>query len=221
MKNSSLNINIKSLLDWKAVLLIIFILVIVFMQCNQSNSNSKDTIVIDKKKYEVKKKTTGVTYKPHTFTEYRSTNDIYTFIIDYDTSIQYKDVDTAAILRDYFAKVLVIDTLQLRDSMGYIAITDTISKNRLQYRTFVANVNQKIINDTVWITPKEVGAMYFGINGGFTKNQLPNTIGISLMYNTPTNMMYGIGVGLQNGPAIAPYVNGSVYWKIKLRKNAP
>lgn len=218
MKNSSLNINIKSLLDWKAVLLIIFILVILFTQCNQSNSNSKDTIVIDKKRYEVKKKSTGVTYKPHTFTEYRSTNDVYTFIVDYDTSIQYKDVDTAAILRDYFAKVVVIDTLKLKDSLGYIAITDTLSKNRLEWRTYVASINQKIINDTIWISPKDVGALYFGINGGFTKNQLPGTIGISLVYNTPKSRMYGIGIGLQNGPTIAPYVNGSFYWKLKLKK---
>jgi hypothetical protein len=38
------------------------------------------------------------------------------------------------------------------------------------------------------------------------------------MYQTPKNKIFGLGVGLQNGSTITPYVNGSVYWKIKLKK---
>jgi hypothetical protein len=216
MPNSSLNINFKSLFDWKGILLIIFILFITFMQCNQKNDSSKDIITIDKKKYQIQKKSSKISIKQNSFVFHRSERDIYTYISDYDTI--YTDVDTNAILKDYFAKVVSIDTLKLNDSLGYITILDTISKNRIQYRTYFANVNQKEIHDTIWIDPIPKPNLYFGINGGFTKNQLPNTIGVSLLYQSPNNVMYGLGVGLQNGAIISPYINGTVYWKIKLKK---
>lgn len=188
------------------------------MQCQQSDYNKSNTVVIDGERYKVNKKTTGTKYVPNRFTEHRSKEEIYTFIVEYDTAVQYENVDTAEILKDYFAKKVSIDTLELKDSLGYVTLTDTIKENRIWYRTYIANINQKEIHDTTWISPIPTGNLYFGLNGGFTKNQLPNTIGLSLMYQTPKDKIFGLGVGLQNGPTIAPYVNGSVYWKIKLKK---
>lgn len=217
MKNSSLNINFKSLLDWKGVLLLIFMLVIFFMQCdNKKNDGKKDVVKIDGKKYNVIKRAQGISYKKNNLVTYRTRDEIYTFIKDYDTIL--KDIDTAAILKDYFAKYVSIDTLKLQDSLGMITITDTITQNRIWYRTYLASISQKEIHDTIWIDPVKTSNLYFGINGGFTKNQLPGSLGISLILQTPTDRMFGLGVGLQNGPTIAPYVNGSVYWKIKLKK---
>jgi len=218
MPNSSLNFNFKSLLDWKGVLLVIFLIFLTFMQCQQSKYDKSNTVVIDGELYKVNKKTTSTKYIPNRFTEYRSKEQIYTFIVEYDTAVQYENVDTAEILKDYFAKKVSIDTLELKDSLGYVTLTDTIKENRIWYRTYLSNINQKEIHDTTWLTPVPTSTLYFGINGGFTKNQLPNTIGLSLMYQTPKNKIFGLGVGLQNGSTITPYVNGSVYWKIKLKK---
>ena len=218
MKSSLLNINAKSVFDWKSVLLIIFVLVLVFMQCNQKEHESNNIITIDKVKYSVNKKSTGIKYTPTEIKEYRTKEELYSFIVEYDTTVKYKDVDTAAILKDYFAKRLTIDTLKLNDSLGFVIVTDTIKENRIWHRAYLANINQKEIHDTMWISPVPTPKLYIGINGGFTKTQLPNTIGLSLMYQTPKDKIFGLGVGLQNGPTIAPYVNGSVYWKIKLKK---
>lgn len=217
MPNSSLNINFKSLFDWKGVLLLIFMLVIFFMQCdNKKGEAKKDVVKIDGKKYNVVKRTQGISYNKSNLITYRTKDEIYTFIKDYDTILQ--DIDTSAILKDYFTKYVSIDTLRLQDSLGLVTITDTITQNRIWYRTYLASITQKEIHDTVWIDPVKTGNLYFGINGGFTKNQLPGSLGVNLMFQTPTDKMFGLGVGLQNGPTIAPYINGSIYWKIKLKK---
>lgn len=186
------------------------------MQCDNKKSDKNNVVKIDGKKYNIKKTTQGVKYNTNKFTTYRTKDEIYTFIKDYDTVIQ--DVDTVAILKDYFTKYVSIDTLQLQDSLGLVTITDTITQNRIWYRTYIASIIQKEIHDTVWIEPVKTSNLYFGINGGFTKNQLPGSLGVSLMFQTPTDRIFGLGVGLQNGPTIAPYINGSVYWKIKLKK---
>jgi translation initiation factor IF-1 len=218
MKNSSLNFNFKSLLDWRGVLLIIFVLFLAITQCNQNNIGEGDIVKIDNVKYQIKKKSVDTVYKPVEIIEHRSKEQIYTFIHNYDTIPV--DVDTAEILKDYFAKVVSIDTLQLKDSLGYVVVTDTVYKNRIDYRTYYGNINQKIIYDTTWLTPIPTPNLYFGITGGFTKNQLPNTIGVSMLYQTPKEKIYGLGVGLQNGNVVYPYINGSMYWKIKLKKDA-
>jgi hypothetical protein len=218
MKNSSLNFNFKSLLDWRGVLLIIFVLFLAITQCNQNNIGEGDIVKIDNVKYQIKKKSVDTVYKPVEIIEHRSKEQIYTFIHNYD--IIPVDVDTAEILKDYFAKVVSIDTLKLNDSLGYVVVTDTVYKNRIDYRTYYGNINQKIIYDTTWLTPIPTPNLYFGVTAGLTKNQLPNTIGVSMLYQTPKEKIYGLGVGLQNGSVLYPYINGSIYWKIKFKKDA-
>ena len=216
MKNSSLNFNFKSFLDWKAILLIVVILLLVFFQC--SKKPDRDTVVIDKKLYTVVKRTSDSLYRTNKIIEYKTTNQFYTKIIETDTLIQFKDVDTAVILKDYFSKVVTIDTLKLNDSVGYVSITDTITKNRILSRKYFAEIKQLEIHDTVWLAEPMRDKVYFGVTAGVTRNQLPATLGVNMLYQTKNDKIYGIGAGIQNMKAISPYVNASLYWKIKLKK---
>lgn len=213
-----LNLNIKSLFDWKAIILIIALLFMISMQCNQNDVSSDDTIIINKKKYQVKKQSRDTTYIPKGTIEYKPGAEIYTTILEYDTIPKYIQVDTAAILKDYFSKVLSIDTLNLSDSMGYVIIKDTITQNRILGRTYTADINQMVIYDTNWIAELPKAEWYFGTAMSISKDRLPNQLGISALYKNKKNNIYTIGLGLQNGNNVTPYVSAAAYWKIKFTK---
>jgi hypothetical protein len=217
MKNSSLNFNFKSLIDWKGLLLLVFILSITFFKCS-NNENKGELIKIDKNYYKVIKKSTDSAYKKNKIVEYRSTKEIYTIITEFDTLIQLKDIDTSSILKDYFTKIISIDTLKLKDSLGYVAVTDTITKNRILSRKYFAEINQLEIHDTTWLSEPKRDKMYVGVSAGMVRNQLPATLGVNLLYQTKHDKLYGVGVGLQNMNGVSPYINASMYWKLKLKK---
>ena len=93
-----------------------------------------------------------------------------------------KPVDTAAILKDYFAKVVYRDTLNF--SEGTIVITDMISQNRIQARSFNPKINQKTIIVTNDITHyvKEKGKLYWGVMGTMLNDNYG--FGGGLLYKT-------------------------------------
>jgi predicted GNAT family acetyltransferase len=61
----------------------------------------------------------------------------------YDTMISFVNVDTNAILKDFFAKNVFKDTLSLPE--GIVAINDTISENKIYGRGYDAKLTQKTI----------------------------------------------------------------------------
>ena len=80
-----------------------------------------------------------------------------------------RPVDTAAILKDYFAKVVYRDTLIF--SEGSVIVTDMISQNRIQARAINPKINQKTVIVTNEIThqAKEKGGLYWGVMGTMLK----------------------------------------------------
>ena len=67
----------------------------------------------------------------------------------------YLPVDTAAILKDYFAKAIYMDTL-MNDTSAFIAIMDTVYMNRLQSRKlYFANRRPTLINTTIYTQSKQ------------------------------------------------------------------
>lgn len=93
-------------------------------------------------------------------------------------------VDTAAILKDFFAKVVYRDTL--RFSEGTVIITDIISQNRIQARAFNSKINQKtvIVTNEVTHQAKEKKGLYWGVMGTVKGNEYG--FGGGLMYKTAT-----------------------------------
>jgi hypothetical protein len=203
-------------LDIKTIIIAVLVIVILLMRTCTPSPNFKPgkVVYLDGKPFEVVKHTTDTQYVPKPFEVIKKGKDIYR-----DTPIYIpvpQDVDTAEILKDYFAKNVYKDTLKLKDSMGYIAITDTITKNSIASRQFKANVKQMVIRDSVILKEKLRNQLYIGGNLGVTNNGVFNYFGPSLLLKTKTDKIYNIGAGINNTQGIS--VQGGMYWKIKLKK---
>lgn len=123
-------------------------------------------------------------------------------------------VDTLAILKDYFAKVLYSDTIKI-DTFGYVLIKDTISENRIKHRELVYNYKLPIIKETITNTITTRNQFYFGIDMYGTKPQPINYFGINLTLKNKKDRMYSIGAGIT--PGGIGYKVG-IAWKIKIKK---
>lgn len=133
-------------------------------------------------------------------------------------------VDTNLILRNYFAKNIYNDTLRLPDSLGYVFLTDTITKNKIEGRRFIANVKERIINNTTIVKELPKTKIFYGIEGGFNKADVVSHLGLGVLINTKSDKIYNIGIGVANRTTdgtngkLSAYINGGVYWKIRLKK---
>jgi len=133
-------------------------------------------------------------------------------------------VDTQALLHDYFAKNIYKDTLQLPDSLGTIAMIDTITQNKILGRTFYASVKQRTIKETTIVKELPKTQVYYGLTGGFNKADVVSNIGAGLLIKTKKDKIYNLGIGVSNrvtdgtNGTLSPYIGAGVYWKIKFKK---
>ena len=137
--------------------------------------------------------------------------DIY-----HDTTIYVQvpmNVDTMAIIKNYFAKNVYKDTLHLPDSLGYVILLDTISKNTIESRMFTASVKQRTIKETMIVKELPKTKIFWGIGMGFDKTNYIHHVGANLLINTKCDKLYNIGAGVDINKT--PFINASIYWKLK------
>jgi hypothetical protein len=133
-------------------------------------------------------------------------------------------IDTAALLKDYYSKVLYKDTLILPDSLGTVSVIDTITQNKILGRTFNANVKQRTIKETMIVKELPKTKVFYGLEGGFNKADFVSSVGAGVLINTKKDKIYQLGLGVNNqttdgiNGGFTPYIRGGVYWKIKLKK---
>jgi hypothetical protein len=133
-------------------------------------------------------------------------------------------VDTSEILKVYFAKIQHKEVLTLPDNLGTVTIMDTISKNSIVNRKFISDIKKMIVKDTIYTKEPKKGQLFFGLNGGFNKINVVSHIGTGLMYKTKEDKIFHVGLGVANrvfdgtNGEFTPYVDGGVYWKIRLKK---
>lgn len=139
-------------------------------------------------------------------------------------SIIYRDVivnpavDTLAILSIYNTKNVKIDTLKLE--YGYIIMVDTISGNNIVSRKYFSKIKLPVRESIQKIKEEPRGNVYLGLNGGLDKPNYVYSLGTSLLYKTPGNKIYEIGIGVWNQTTngtdgvFIPYVRGGVYWEV-------
>ena len=166
---------------------------------------------IDGKPYEVIKHEIDTIDIVKTKVVTKKGEDIY-----HDTTIYVPipmSVDTLEVIKQYFAKNVYKDTLQLPDSLGFVAIQDTISKNKVEARKYTANVKQRTIKETLIVKELPKNHIYYGLNLSLDKPDFVHSIGGSLMLQTKTNKIYTIGLGVTTN--LTPVVSTSLYWKLK------
>jgi hypothetical protein len=202
-------------LDIRTMMIAVLIIVIILMRaCEGDKKDTGEIVKIDGKKYEVVDRKTDTVYVPTKVVEYRPGKKIYL-----DKIIQVEvpsKVDTASILKNYYAKRIYIDTLKLADSLGYIVVNDTISENTILGRLWNAQVNKITIKDQVIVKELPRNQVYIGLVGGFDPQNIVNFFGPSVVLKTKTDKLYSVGIGYSGNKTVS--VQGGIYWKIKLKK---
>jgi hypothetical protein len=182
------------------------------------------TIRIEGKKYEVIKHTIDTMEVEKTKVVTKKGEDIYHEIVIEKETIIPAAVDTAAILKDYLAQIIYKDTLTLDGDLGMIALTDTITKNRILGRTWDAKVKERVIKEELIVKEPAKNQLYYGLNGGFNKEDVVSHVGAGLLLKTKKDKIYQLGVGVANrtvdgtNGSLSPFVGFGTYWKIKVKK---
>jgi hypothetical protein len=189
------------------IIIAALVAIILFQEGCFGKKTYGDVLNVNGKKYEVIKHEIDTFYETKTQTVYRKGKDI-THEVEVVKEIP-ANVDTASILKDYYAKVFYNDTFKLKDTLGYIVINDTISKNRIAGRKFNSSINVPIIKETLYL--KELNNNFF-VGPSFQLGAFPS-VGGDVHLKTKKDMLFGVGAGLNLNAT--PYIRGSVSWKIK------
>jgi hypothetical protein len=214
----------KKLLNLKNIAIALLIVIVVFQQCGGDKTKTGEIVKVDGKKYELIKHEIDTVEVVKTKVVTKKGEDIYHETIVEKEVIIPTIVDTAALLKDFFAKNIYKDTLQLPDSLGTIAMIDTITQNKILGRTFNASVKQRTIKETMIVKELPKTQVYYGLTGGFNKADVVSNIGAGLLIKTKKDKIYNLGIGVSNrvsdgtNGTLSPYIGGGVYWKIKFKK---
>jgi hypothetical protein len=214
----------KKLLNFKNIAIVALILFILLQWFNPGGVMPGKKVYIEGKAYEVIKHDIDTIDIVKTKVVTKKGEDIYHETIVEKEVIIPTIVDTAALLKDFFAKNIYKDTLQLPDSLGTVALLDTITQNKILGRTFNANVKQRTIKETLIVKELPKTQVYYGLTGGFNKEDVVSNVGAGLLIKTKKDKIYNLGIGVANrvsdgtNGTLSPYIGGGVYWKIKFKK---
>jgi hypothetical protein len=214
----------KKFLNIKNIALLVLIAIVVFQQCGGNKTKTGEIVKVDGKKYELLKHEIDTIEVVKTKVVTKKGDDIYHETIVEKEVLIPAVIDTAALLKNYYAKVLYKDVLVLPDSLGTVAVTDTISQNKILGRTFNASVKQRTIKETTIVKELPKTKLFYGFEGGFNKEDVVSHIGMGILVNTKSDKIFNLGVGVANrvvdgtNGGLTPYINGGVYWKIRLKK---
>ena len=214
----------KKLLNLKNIAIALLVAIVLFQQCGGNKKGTGEIVKVDGKKYELIKHEIDTVEVVKTKVVTKKGEDIYHETIVEKEVIIPAVIDTAALLKDYYSKVLYKDVLVLPDSLGTVAVTDTISQNRILGRTFDAKVKERTIKETLIVKELPKTQVYYGFTGGFNKADVVSNVGAGLLVKTKKDKIYNLGIGVSNrvtdgtNGSLSPYIGGGVYWKLKLKK---
>jgi hypothetical protein len=214
----------KNLLNFKNIAIAVLIIFVLLEWFNPGGVMPGKKVFIAGKAYEVIKHEIDTIDIVKTKVVTKKGEDIYHETIVEKEVIIPAVIDTMALLKDYYSKVLYKDTLILPDSLGIVALNDTISQNKILGRTFNASVKQRTIKETTIVKELPKTKVFYGLEGGFNKADFVSSVGAGVLINTKKDKIYQLGLGVTNqttdgtNGGFTPYVRGGVYWKLKLKK---
>ena len=139
---------------------------------------------------------------------------IYKHIVE----TQVPTVDTASIVSKYQAVVTKKDKLVLADGQGTVTIEDKIAGNKFIYRTWLADINPRVVKEVKEVEAKPKNSLYLGPNLISTPSRINHALGVSLLFKSKYNEIYHVGAGMIMRDGIidpTPYLNLGWYIKIK------
>jgi hypothetical protein len=129
-------------------------------------------------------------YQQKTFTKYKKGDSIPFVVLD-TTYLIDQIHDTIKIISDYSRVYSYSDTIRI-DTLGYAYIQDTISHNKIQGRSFKAEISEKTIYVTKTITPKPKNEFYLGVLGDLRALDNKAGLGIGLGFKTSKSSLFTI-----------------------------
>jgi hypothetical protein len=161
-----------------------------FRGCLPEKQSYPKVVKVEGKKYEVIKHDT--VYQKKTITQYR--DGVYVYHSDSVYVEIPQNVDTSAILKDFYALNMFADTF--KTDIGNVVIKDTISQNKIKGRTYTATFKYPEVRTIVKEKPK--AAVFAGLGTSFYGEGRIAEVSGHLMLETKKRRLYGVGVGMIN-----------------------
>jgi hypothetical protein len=165
---------------YKNIVIAILVIIVFLFIKDKSSYIGQPSVIID----------IDTVYQQKTFTKYIKGKSIPFVVLD--TTYLIDEVhDTITIVKDYNQVKVYSDTMRI-DSLGYAYIQDTISQNKIQGRSFKAEISEKTIYVTKTITPKPKKEVYLGVLGDLRAFDNKVGLGLGLGYKTAKNGLFTI-----------------------------
>ena len=221
--------------DLKTILIMVLCVVLLLRGCGDTEE-PKEIVNVGGKDYEL------LEQKVDTIVVIKEVK-VPTYVPKYITKVKTVeveipiDVDTLAIVEKYFATYQVKDTLNLSyefpngvtdslgnkpsPNLGFGIITDNISQNSIISRDVDWTFQIPTIYNTSIVKELPKTQLYWGLNGGFNREDVITNISGSLLLKTKKDKIFQLGLGVQNNSNIqqlSPYISGGMYWKLSFGK---
>ena len=214
----------------KEIIIISLVVIIALQRGCGTDYGDKEIVKVDGKDYELIKQETDTIYveKEVQVTKYVPKYITKEVIKEVEIPV---DVDSLAIIKDYFSKVTVTDTLNLdydfhkevtdslgnkpASSLGYGILTDVISQNRIESREIDWFFKIPTVYNTTIVKELPKLEFYYGFGLGMDQTNGLNNFSGNLLVKTKKMNIYGLNIGMSNQLGLyKPFVGGSMYWKI-------
>ena len=215
---------------WREILILLLVGIILFLRGCGSDYGDKEIVEIDGEKFELLEQKTDTVFveKEVKVTKYVPKYITKEVIKEVEIPV---DIDSLAVIKDYYAKYVVKDTLNLTydfpevvtDSLGnkpsgdlgFGILTDVISQNAIESREIDWFFKIPTVYNTTIKKELPKNEFYIGLGTGIDQtNGLNNLSGNILLKNKKQNI-YGLNLGLSNQLGeYKPFIGGSIYWKL-------
>ena len=215
---------------WKELLILLLVGIIFLMRGCGPDNGDKEIINIDGEDFELLKQETDTVFveKEVQVTKYVPRYITKEVIKEVEIPV---DVDSLAIIKDYFSRVTVTDTLNLDydfpkevtdslgqkppSSLGYGILTDVISQNRIESREIDWFFKIPTVYNTTIVKELPKNEFYYGLGVGVDQTNGFGNLSVNGLLKTKKMNIYGLNIGLSNQAGeYKPFVGTSLYWKI-------
>lgn len=220
---------------WREILILILVGVILFISDFGKDYGDKEIVNVGGENYELleQKIDTVVVEKEVKIKEYVPK---YITRIETDTIEIPQDIDSLAVIEDYYSRYKSVDTLQLsydfpdevtnesgnqpNGYLGYGVLTDIISQNKIQSREVDWFFKIPTVYNTSIVKELPKNEFYYGIGGGLSNQDY--TFTGNILFKTKKSKILGISAGMTNQVIDVdlntrksfPYFGAQMYWKL-------
>tara|TARA_B110000093_G_C12854887_1_gene360918 strand:- start:48 stop:737 length:690 start_codon:yes stop_codon:yes gene_type:complete len=215
---------------WREILILLLFGIILFLRGCGNDIGDKTIVDVDGEQYELLESKTDTIYVEK---EVKVTKYVPKYITkEVIREIEIPaDVDSLAIIKDYFSRITVKDTLNLTydfpkvvtdslgnkpsGNLGFGILTDIISQNRIESREIDWFFRIPTVYNTTIVKELPKNEFYYGLGAGIDQTNGFNNISGSILFKTKKMKIYGLNVGISNQfGEYKPFVGGSLYWKL-------